>query len=99
MSTAKTKAKPKAKESDLVLTDHERAELTKLAAKMVAPFRTVMRAKMLLWLVDGVSVSEVSRRSGFERSVVRRWKERFLQKRLAGLDDEERSGRPPTFSP
>jgi transposase len=81
------------------LTAAERSELESLAAKMKAPYRDVIRAKMVLWLADGESLSEVARRSGFERTVVRRWRERFIEKRIEGLQDEERSGRPPTFSP
>jgi hypothetical protein len=83
----------------IVLTREERAQLESMAAKMTAPFRDVMRAKMILWLSEGLTVSEVSRRSGFERSVVRLWAKRFVERRLGGLQDEERSGRPPTFSP
>jgi len=34
-----------------------------------------------------------------ERKVVRKWGKRFMEKRLKGLADEPRSGRPTVFSP
>src|SRR5438034_3765623 len=33
------------------------------------------------------------------RSVVGRWRKRFFEERLAGLDDRERAGRPRRFPP
>ena len=40
-----------------------------------------------------------ARRVGLRRRIVHKWGERFVRKRLRGLDDAPRSGRPPRFSP
>ena len=81
------------------LTDVERCELEHLARAQCAPHRKVVRAQIILGLADGRTVSAVGRDVGWERRIVRKWAERFQRKRLLGLDDDPRSGRPPRFSP
>jgi hypothetical protein len=81
------------------LTDEERAELEKISRCYTLPHRQVVRAQTILLLADGLSVSAVGRRAQLERRIVRKWAERFNRTRLAGLDDQPRSGRPARFSP
>jgi transposase len=66
---------------------------------MSMPHRDVVRARTILLLTDGVSQSEVSRRVGLQRRIVRKWAQRFVERGLLGLNDAPRSGRPPRFSP
>ena len=81
------------------LTDEERSELEPMARGQVLPHRTVVRARVVLALADGKTVSAVARQVGRQRRIVRKWAERFVRKRLHGLQDAPRSGRPPRFSP
>jgi DNA-directed RNA polymerase sigma subunit (sigma70/sigma32) len=81
------------------LSEDERVELERWARSLAAPHRTVVRAKTILLLADGETVSSVSRQVGRQRRHVRKWAHRFMRKRLRGLDDDPRSGRPPAFSP
>lgn len=83
----------------IVLTSDERCVLQQVARSLSSPHRDVVRAQVVLGVAEGVSLSELSRRVGLARRIVRKWAERFLRKRLLGLNDAPRSGRPPRFSP
>jgi hypothetical protein len=81
------------------LSVDEREELEAISRAQALPHRAVVRAKIILLLVDGESVSGVARALGQRRRIVAKWAHRFIKKRLRGLDDAARSGRPPRFSP
>jgi hypothetical protein len=81
------------------LTEDERHELERLDRSLTAPHRAVVRARTILLLAAGLSVSAVAREVGRGRRIVRKWGVRFHKKRLGGLLDLHRSGRPPRFSP
>jgi transposase len=81
------------------LTSEERFELEQRARSLTLSYRDVVRAKIVLLFVDGVSLSAIARRLGRERNVARLWVGRFAHQRLEGLADREGRGRKPTFSP
>src|SRR5918993_4505898 len=54
------------------------------------------RARILLLAADGVSNTEIAERVGVARQTVISWRDRYLTSGVAGLDDEQRSGRPRT---
>jgi hypothetical protein len=81
------------------LTSDERDILEQVARSFALPHRDVVRAQTILALAEGRSVSAVGRQVGLARRIVRKWGDRFVRKRLRGLDDAPRSGRPPRFSP
>jgi hypothetical protein len=80
------------------LDESERAELETMA-RSHAGRAWVVRAKIILGVAAGHSLSRVGREVGCGRRIVRKWAERFCRKRMAGLSDEPRDGRPPAFSP
>ena len=84
---------------EIELADDERGILERVARSFTAPHRDVIRAQLILSLADGMSVSAVGRQVGLARRIVCKWAVRFGRKRLMGLDDAPRSGRPPHFSP
>lgn len=49
---------------------------------------------MILLAADGVANQEIADRVEASRTTVIRWRERYAERGLAGLDDRERSGRP-----
>jgi transposase len=49
---------------------------------------------MILLAADGVGNSEIAERVGGSRTTVIRWRDRYAEHGLAGLVDQERSGRP-----
>jgi transposase-like protein len=81
------------------LDEQEREELERLERSLVAPHRAVVRARTVLLLAAGISVSAVAREVGRGRRIVRKWGVRFQKKRLRGLEDLTGRGRQPRFSP
>ena len=83
----------------IVLSTDERKDLQRASRGLAVTHREVVRAKIILLLADGTSISAVASRVGVERRIVRKWADRFTRKRVRGLDDASRSGRPARFSP
>ena len=81
------------------LSGEERAELERRVACYTLPHKVVVRAKMILYAADGATTAEIARRLETAAEVVGRWRRRFFEERLAGLDDRERAGRPRRFPP
>src|SRR5436190_22420513 len=69
----------------LVVSEEQRAELSRMAASSVLPHRQVVQARVLLWAGDGVANEEIARRSGVDSDTVRRWRKRFIDKGTAGV--------------
>ena len=84
---------------EIVLSGEERAELERRVACYSLPHKVVQRAKMILYAAEGQSNAEIARRLETAAEVVGRWRKRFFEERLAGLDDRERAGRPRRFPP
>jgi hypothetical protein len=83
----------------IVLTDEERNELERICRAHTATQREATRARIVLRLAQGWAVSRVAAEVDRQRTVVRKWANRFGRRRLRGLVDAPRSGRPPRFSP
>ena len=81
------------------LSSAERAELERRANKYTLPYFQVQRAKMILFAAEGLTNDVIARRLDDRREVVSRWRKRFFDDRLAGLEAQARPGRPRTFSP
>ena len=83
----------------ILLSDEEHKELAALAGKYTAPYFEVVRAKLILYAADGLENQEIASRLDLPRQVVSKWRKRFYKRRLRGLEDQPRPGRPPGFSP
>ena len=64
-----------------------------------AVLQTVARAKMILLAHQGLSNDQIADCLSTRREIVSRWRKRFFEKRLAGLEDCQRPGRPRVFPP
>ena len=83
----------------ILLTQQELKNLEHEARKYTSSYYRVVRAKIALYAAQGLRNDEIGRRLDLPRQIVSKWRKRFFEKRLDGLEDEARQGRPPAFSP
>src|SRR5689334_13560472 len=69
----------------IVLTDFEQAELRRRSRSQRLRAEDVQRARLILMLADGESYREISERLRCSPTWINRWRQRFIQARLAGL--------------
>jgi hypothetical protein len=81
------------------LSAEQREELEALQRRLSVAAGLVKRARAILLLADGVSVSATGRLVGMQRRHLSKWIDRFRREGVAGLRDGKRTGRPPVFSP
>jgi putative transposase len=86
--------RPKA---ELKLSRQEQAQLSSLAASRSLPHALVARAKLVLWAAGGASNSTIAQRLSWSLPTVGKWRQRFVEQRVAGLHDELRPGRPRSY--
>lgn len=79
----------------ITLTDQERATLTKWSRGRSTPARLVQRAQVVLLAAAGMRNHEIAQQIGMVRASVGKWRKRFAERRLAGIErDAPRPGRP-----
>jgi hypothetical protein len=78
----------------IVLTQEEREELQRLARKNKVMVCFARRAKVILALDEGKSISETARLIEMERRHIYKWIGRYKEGGQLGLNDLHRSGRP-----
>jgi len=83
----------------LHLTFDQRRELEARTRRYTLPYRDVMRAKLVLMAADGLDNDEIAARLDTRREIVSKWRKRFFEQGLPGLEERPRGGRPPVFSP
>lgn len=83
----------------IALTADEKSQLETVVRRTTVEAGLARRAKIVLELAATRSISGTARAVQDQRSVVRLWGRRYLEKRFQGLFDEPRSGRPPVFFP
>ena len=83
----------------ITLTGEEEYALEKLTRSTKEGAGRVKRARIVLLLARGHSVSQTARLVADQRRIVREWGRRFMEKRIDGLFDKPRPGRRPVFSP
>jgi transposase len=69
-------------------------KLKELVARRTTPSGLAQRAKILLACIEGETVQSIVTRLHTSPATVMRWKGRFIEKGLPGLEDKPRSGRP-----
>ena len=81
------------------LTPAERTALESMSRRYSAPYRDVVRARIVLLAAGGAENIEIARRLELPVQVVSKWRKRFFEERLAGLAERPRTGRRPAFPP
>ncbi|AOR29951.1 IS630 family transposase [Streptomyces fodineus] len=89
--------RPGRRKSELVLSDDERAQLTRWARRAKTAQFLALRARIVLRCAEGGTNKQVAAELGVSEQSVNRWRARFVKRRLDGLVDEPRPGRPPSI--
>ena len=90
---------PRKSPFQIVLSEQEERELGVRARKYTLAYFQVQRAKMILMAAEGMDNDEIAARLDTRREVVCFWRKRFVEKRLDGLEERPRPGRPRAFPP
>jgi transposase len=77
----------------------EVSELKELARSRKRGAGLVRRAQIIVHAVEGLTAPEIAARMDLCGKTVRFWLQRFNERGFDGLEEDVRSGRPPTYSP
>jgi transposase len=90
---------PKKSPYAIVLTDEQRAILESRARKYTSSYIDVVRAKIALYAAEDMENKDIAARLDTSFQIVCKWRKRFFEHGLEGLQEGYRPGRPPRFSP
>jgi transposase len=83
----------------LQVSSEQREELERWAQSRALPAGDVFRARLILALADGLTYREIERKLGASAPTVVKWKSRFEQAGMAGLQGRHQGSRPRTATP
>ena len=89
--------RPGRRKAELVLTDAEREQLVRWARRARTSQVLALRARIVLACAEGRENKAVAAELRTTEHNVARWRGRFVRRRLDGLHDEKRPGRPPSI--
>jgi transposase len=81
--------------AEIVLSEEERIELAKLARSKRTSVRLAQRARIVLLAADGMQNKDIAEQLGVGRVQVSRWRERYAESQLAGIERDLPRGAPP----
>ena len=85
--------------SDIVLTNGERQQLERLARRGRGRVDLARRARIILRLASGASYLDIARGLGESSRTIGKWKRRFLEARVEGLQGRYRRNQPTVLTP
>lgn len=84
---------------EIYLTVDEHKVLRDIVKKSTSEQRMVLRAQIILLAAEGHRNKEIMEIMDVSKPVVVKWRKRFAQDRLEGLNDATRSGKPRVYGP
>jgi transposase len=80
--------------TEIVLTTEEHAELAALIRSGLTSVRLALRVRIVLLAAEGIQNKDIAVELGVDRGQVRRWRERYAQLRLSGIERDLPRGAP-----
>src|SRR5215210_821877 len=87
-----------AKRAEVVVSGEEREVLERWARRRTSSQALAFRCRIVLAAAEGRASQEIAAELGCNDSTVGRWRGRFARRRLDGLHDEPRPGKPRSIS-
>src|SRR5271166_6349889 len=85
--------------SEILLTQQQHSDLSSIAQSRSLPAGYVFRAKLILMLAEGASFNAIKRQLQTTAPTIVRWKQRFRQYGLEGLDTYHPGQKPRVLTP
>ena len=82
----------------IAVTDDERSKLAAWVRRPTSAQRLALRSRIVLAAADGCGNAAIAAELGVTVPTVRKWRDRFADRRLEGLADEPRPGPPRTIT-
>ena len=77
------------------LNQEEEAELTRLVHSKLSSVRLVERARIVLLAAQGLQNLQIAQELGIDRITAGRWRQRYIESGLAGIERDLPRGAPP----
>ena len=90
---------PRSSPYTIRLSQEERRILEARARKYTLSYRDVFRASVILLAAQGLRNDQIAERLNTRREIVSKWRKRFFEERLEGLEERDRAGRSRIFPP
>ncbi len=90
---------PRKSPYSIVLSRKERRQIEARARRYTLSYRDVIRAKIVLLAAEGLGNDQIAARLDTRREIVSKWRKRFFEEGLTGLEERPRRGRPTVFPP
>jgi transposase len=85
-------------QTPIELSADERFHLESWVRSTTVQQGLAVRARIILLAAEGLSNTTIAERTGLSRQSVVKWRSRFFRRRLDGLNDNPRSGKPATYT-